>query len=153
MYSTPKSIILVEDDPNDVFFVRHALEAARIQNPLSVFEGGEQIRAHLASQPKEASPVLIMLDLTLSGGETGLDVLAWIREQSEPLSSTPAMVLTGSRRPEDRLDSRRLGAVTFLEKPVTEGTLSDAAQTLGFVIVHERSGQAGARIIKRRDEW
>jgi CheY-like chemotaxis protein len=151
MHSEPRPIVVVDDDPNDVFFIRHALESARIQNPLSVFESAEGVRAYLGALPAGAGPVLIILDLNLSGNESGLDVLTWIREQPEPLSATPTMMLTGSVRPEDREDCRRRGAVTFLEKPVTEATLTSAVQQLGFVIVLTRLGQAGARVIQRRD--
>ena len=142
------SIILVEDDANDVVFVRQALETALIQNPLSVFASAAQVIEHLRSQPQEPGPVLVILDVTLAGAETGLDALAWIRAQPEPLGSTPAMMLTGSLRPGDRDDSRRLGVTTYLQKPVTEPALTRAVQGLGFVTVEH----GGLPVIQRRDE-
>jgi CheY-like chemotaxis protein len=97
------------------------------------------------------APVLVILDLNLAGAETGLDVLDWIRQQPEPLASTPALVLTGSARQRDRDESTRLGAMIFLQKPVTEESLTRAVQSLGFVIVSNlTSGQLGLRIIERR---
>ena len=144
-------IILVEDDANDAFFVRHVLETARIQNALKVFASADDARTHLRAQPAMLAPVLVILDLDLAGGETGLDVLSWIRQQAEPLGSTPALVLTGSDRQQDRDESNRLGAMIFLQKPVTEESLTRAVQSLGFVIVSNlTSGQLGLRIIERR---
>ncbi len=144
-------ILLVEDDPNDAFFVRHALETARIQNPLRVFTSGEQACEHLRLEGGSHPPVLVVLDLHLAGGTGGLDVLAWIRQQSEPLGSTPALILTGSDRQEDRDEGRRLGAMLYLQKPVTEENLTRAVQALGFVVVNNlTAGHLGLRIIERR---
>ena len=151
MHAHIEPIILVEDDVNDVFFVRHALETARIQNPLSVFASAEQAREYLRLQRSMLGPVLVILDLDLAGAETGLDVLQWIRDQPEPLGSTPALILSGSDRQQDRDDSHRLGAMTYLQKPVTEESLTRAVQALGFVIVTNlTSGQLAVRIIERR---
>ena len=143
-------IILLEDDPNDAFFVRHALETARIHNPLSVFASANQAREHFLSQPEGFSPVLIILDLNLSGPETGLELLRWIREQREPLGSTSALILTVSDSQRDREESNRLGAMIYLQKPVTEEHLSRAVQALGFVVVNNiTSGHLGIRTIER----
>ena len=145
-------IVLVEDDPDDAFFVRRSLQAARIRNQLLVFESATQARGHFKSIATAAErPVLVIIDVHLPGGESGIDFLRWLRSQPSQVGATPAMMLTASERPEDREDSSLLGAMLYLRKPVTEETLTSAVQTLGFVIVTSRfSEKVGFRIIERR---
>ena len=144
-------VVLVEDNPDDVVFVRQALEGARIHNPLIVFEDAERAREYLTQPRAPRGPVLLVLDLQLSGNETGLDLLAWLREQPAPLGATPALILTGSERPDDREESYRLGAIVFLQKPVTDDNFIVAVQSLGLVAVSNlTSGQLGFRITEKR---
>lgn len=129
-------IALVEDDPNDAFFVRHAVEAAQIANPLVEYQSAEQARREITTPGASIAPVLFILDVHLSGNESGIDLLQWLREQAgPPLSSTPAIMLTGSDQPEHTTESIRLGATCVLQKPVTEETLIKAVQSLGFTVV------------------
>lgn len=127
--------MLVEDDPNDAAFVRQALEAAQIANPLVEFRSAEEARRGVTTPHTAGAPVLFILDVHLSGNESGIDLLRWLRQQDPPLGSTPALMLTGSDRPEHAAESSQLGAIHFLQKPVTAGTLTDAVQSLGFSIV------------------
>lgn len=144
-------IVLVEDDPNDVFFVRRAMTHARIRNPLLTFGTTALARQEIGrSAAGQGGVVLFIVDLHLPGGESGLDFLRWLRQQGEPLGTTPTIVLTGSQQRDDRDLSAALGAMRYLQKPVTEQTLTDAAQALGFVILTSGLGSVGARIIQRR---
>ena len=152
MPPTLAPIVLVEDDPNDVLFIRHALQHARIENPVVVFSTATEAQEQILSPSYTAAiPVLFMLDMHLPGGLTGLEFLRWLRQQGLPVASTPAMMLTGSDRDDHRAESRRLGANVYLQKPVTEERLTEAVQALGFVVVTNLvSGQMGFRIIERR---
>ena len=146
-----RPIALLEDDPSDAFFVELALKTARIMNPLKIFDSMASMRTFLAGTFADELPALFIVDLHLSGPENGLDFLRWLRQQKSPLGSTPAMMLSGSDRSEDRDESLSLGSMSFLQKPVTETTLTDAVQALGFVIVTSlTSGEVGFRIIERR---
>jgi CheY-like chemotaxis protein len=110
----------------------------------------EAAREHLG-EPGVFAPVLMIVDMHLGGAETGLDFLGWLRRQPPPLGSTPALMLSGSAREQDRADSGRHGAMAFLHKPVTEGILISAVQALGFVIVTSlTAGQMAIRTIERR---
>lgn len=143
-------IVLVEDNADDVFFVRHALEKAKIGNPVIPCRTVVDAQRVLLSKADDDAPALLILDIDLSSGQTGIDLLRWVRSQPPPLGSTPAMLLTGSDRPRDIDEAQSLGATTFLVKPVTEAQLSTAVQTLGFVIMTSlSSGQMGFRIIER----
>lgn len=133
-----------------MFFVRHALEMAKIGNPVVACRSAATARQVLLEKVDEDAPALIILDINLSTGETGIDLLRWVRTQPPPLGSTPAMLLTGSDRPGDIDEAQSLGATCFLVKPVTEQRLSTAVQTLGFVVMTSlSSGQMGFRIIER----
>jgi CheY-like chemotaxis protein len=139
----------MEDCATDAYFVRHALNAAHVVNPLIQFETAADARAHFADTSTFVLPALFIMDVNLAGGETGIEFLRWLRQQLPPLGSTPAMMLTGSMQPEDRSDALMLGAVYFLHKPVNAGALSAAVQSLGFVITN-MVGVTAQRTIERR---
>jgi DNA-binding response OmpR family regulator len=142
-------ILLLEDDADDAHFVRRALQRAHIVNPVIEFSTARSARRHFAD-PSAESPVLVISDVNLPGGETGIDFLRWLRKQRSPLESTPAMMLTGSEREDDRSEAESLGSIYFLRKPVTEERLTTAVQSLGFVI-SSLTGVTTQRTIHRRD--
>jgi CheY-like chemotaxis protein len=143
-------IVLIEDDADDAFFVKHALEMAKIGNPLIACRNAVEARRVLASSSGVEAPALLILDINLSSGENGIQLLGWVRGQPPPIGSTPAMLLTGSSRPGDIDAAQALGATCFLIKPVTGARLASAVQALGFVIMTSTSsGQTGFRIIER----
>src|SRR5256885_17080895 len=82
-----KTILQVEDDPNDVFFLQHAMTKAGVANPVQVATDGQQAIDYLRGAGKFADreqfplPCLVLLDLKLPH-VMGLDVLRWIRQQS-----------------------------------------------------------------------
>jgi CheY-like chemotaxis protein len=142
-------IVLVEDDPSDTFFARQALQEANVGNPLFVFESAAAARRHLVARPSEP-PALLMLDIHLQGGETGLDLLRWVRRQPPPLRITPAIMLTGSHQAEHRLTGNELGILGFLQKPVTNAQLAAAVRALGFEILADAlTGRLWFRIAER----
>ena len=149
MWTGGAAIVLLEDDPNDAFFVRHALEKAHIVNPLITFRTGSEARRELDNGPALQLPALFVMDVNLAAGETGIEFLRWLRHQAPPLGSTPAMMLSGSDSPEDRDEAALLGSIYFLQKPVTAATLTTAVQSLGFVIT-TLTGAATERTIQRR---
>jgi CheY-like chemotaxis protein len=127
-------IVLVEDNRQDASFVRRALESAGISNPLLVFATAHEARDHFDEGRQVELPALFVIDIVLVGGETGIEFLRWVRQQRAPLGTTPAMMLTGSTRPEHQDDAALLGSVYFLIKPVTAATLVAAVQSLGLVV-------------------
>ena len=142
------AIVLLEDDPNDAFFVRHALEQAHIVNPLLAFQTATDARRDLDHGP-DPMPALFVMDVHLAAGETGIEFLRWLRQQPAPLGSTPVMMLSGSDNPGDRDEALSLGSIYFLKKPVTPATLTTAVQSLGFVITN-LTGATTERTIQRR---
>jgi CheY-like chemotaxis protein len=147
MWTGGTAIILLEDDSNDAFFVRHSLEKAHIVNPLVTFQTGSAARQALGS--RLGPPALFVMDVHLAAGETGIEFLRWLRQQPPPLGSTPVMMLSGSDNPGDRDEALSLGSIYFLQKPVTPATLTAAVQSLGFVIT-SLTGVTAKRTIQRR---
>ena len=132
--SSLATVVLLEDDPYDVFFVRRALEKAGFANPIIAFATAEQARRYLEESRPVALPALFVLDVRLADGETGLTFLRWVRQQQSSLGSTPTMMLTGSESPVDRNEAEMLGVASFLQKPVTEEAIVAAVQSLGLVV-------------------
>src|SRR5688572_4680933 len=93
-------LLLVEDNEDDVFIMKRALEGAGVKNPLFVVEDGRQAIDYLQGTGKFADrqlfplPALVFLDLKLPY-VSGFEVLTWIREQPL-LSSVVIVVLTSS---------------------------------------------------------
>jgi len=143
-------VVLVEDDANDAVFVQHALADAKIGNPLVVCRTADEARRYVGTAQRERTPALFILDLFLESGETGLDFLGWLRGQTSPIGSTPVIMLTGSDEPKHRKESLDLGALFFLQKPITPDRLVQAVQTLGLAVMTSMvTGDVGFRIIQR----
>ena len=123
MLAASATILLVEDDPNDVFFLQYAFEQAGIKNPIRVVCDGQEAINYLAGNGKFADrlqypiPALLLLDLKLPV-LMGLDVLRWIKEQAE-LQTIIVIVMTSSKEPTDIQEAYRLGARSYLVKPLS----------------------------------
>src|SRR5580765_8485160 len=115
-----KPILQVEDDPNDVYFLQHAMTKAGVANPIHVASDGQQAIDYLKGAGKFADrdqfplPCLVLLDLKLPH-VMGLDVLKWIRQESG--LSLVVLLLTASAEEADIAAAYRLGANAFLVKP------------------------------------
>jgi CheY-like chemotaxis protein len=122
------TILQVEDDPNDVLFLRRALKKAGVTNPVQSVEDGQQAIDYLrgagpfADRCKFPFPGLLLLDLKLPY-VMGLDVLRWIRQELQ----TPLVViiLTASAENTDIAAAYRLGVNGFLVKPSETAKLEE----------------------------
>jgi CheY-like chemotaxis protein len=115
------TILLVEDEKNDVFFLKHAFKEVGILNPLQVAQDGKEAMDYLSGTGEYADrerfplPCLILLDLKLPR-VMGFEVLKWMREQPE-LKALIVIVLTSSRLEPDIETAYQLGANAYLVKP------------------------------------
>lgn len=131
-----QTILLVEDDPNDVLAIQRAFRKANLSNPLQAVGDGEQAVAYLSGQGIYADreryplPVLVLLDLKMPR-MSGLEVLAWLRQQ-QGLNRLPVVVITSSRENPDINRAYELGANSYLAKPVAFDTLTEMVKTLGL---------------------
>ena len=115
----PHVVLLAEDNPSDVFFVREALTRQKIEFELDVVEDGQAAIAHLCNGdilPNGRRPDLILLDLNLPKRD-GREVLEEIKKDDE-LGRIPVVVLTTSSADEDILRSYQLHANAYVTKPV-----------------------------------
>lgn len=128
--------LLVEDDPNDVELALRGLRRARLQNTIHVARDGAEALDYLFGTGRhvgrkiEEIPHLVLLDLKLPLVD-GLEVLQRIKSDQRT-RSIPVVVLTGSHDSTDIVESRRLGADAFLEKPVDFRRLSEVTPALNF---------------------
>jgi DNA-binding response OmpR family regulator len=131
-----RTILLVEDERNDVFFLEYAFQAAGITNPMQVVEDGQQAIDYLAGIGKFANrtlhpmPCLVLLDLKLPI-KMGLDVLRWIRQQPA-LQTLLVIVLSSSRSAYDVDEAYRLGARSYLVKPLSMNERFEIARAIKY---------------------
>jgi CheY-like chemotaxis protein len=127
-----RAILLVEDNPDDLFLMKRALQSARIINPLIVVETGQEAMDYLGGTGKFADrdsypiPAAVFMDLKLPF-VFGHEVLAWIRRRKE-FESLVVIVLTSSNEASDLNRCYSLGANSYLVKPPTAEQLEARAK-------------------------
>lgn len=130
------AILLVEDNEDDVFLMKHALNGAGVSNPIFVVETGQQAVDYLAGtgafqdRARYPVPVVVFLDLKLPL-MSGHEVLAWIRSQRQ-FESLVVVVLTSSNEPSDVRRSYSLGASSYLVKPLNARQVIDLAKAFNW---------------------
>src|SRR6185503_17371937 len=128
------TILLVEDEENDVFFLKRAFKEVGILHPLHVAEDGQEALDYLSGHGEYADrerfpvPCLILLDLKLPR-VMGFEVLQWIREQPA-LKSLVVIILTSSRLEPDIEKAYKLRANAYLVKPSTPPELRGIATAI-----------------------
>jgi CheY-like chemotaxis protein len=125
-----KTILLAEDNPQDVLLTRRALRKAGVQADLQVVTNGEEALKRMREcqeSPEECCPRLLLLDLRLPRF-SGHEILGWLQQNST--QSVPAVVLSTSSEPSDIERAMRLGASRYLCKPLAAGDLVKLLQEL-----------------------
>ncbi len=126
--------LLVDDNKDDVLLIRRAFEKAKVLNPLHVVNSGEEAIEYLSGNAKYANraeyplPTLVLLDIKMPRVD-GFDVLRWIRLQPE-LSTLRVVILTSSDEMRDVNTAYKLGANSFLIKPVDFERFVEISQAL-----------------------
>jgi two-component system response regulator len=132
----PVDILLVEDNPEDVELTLAAFSRAKLANPVQVASDGLQAldflfcRGQFAQRRPENRPQIVLLDLNLPGLH-GLEVLKRIRAYPRT-RSIHVVVLTVSRRDDHIEEALRLGAASYIVKPVDFQNLTEVTQKLSF---------------------
>jgi two-component system response regulator len=128
-------ILLVEDNPDDIELTRLALQESAITAGLAIAQNGQEALDFLfatgahAGRDLSRPPALVLLDLNLPR-VTGLDVLRAMRAD-ERTRFVPVVVLTSSLEDEDLVESYRLGANSYIRKPIDFEAFQAAARQLG----------------------
>jgi two-component system response regulator len=129
-------ILLVEDNPSDVKLTQRALAQNQITNTLVHAQDGREALDYLFGTGRFAGrdvtdvPAVVLLDLKLPKVD-GLEVLKKIRAD-ERTKLLPVVVLTSSSQEEDVISSYRLGANSYIRKPVDFNRFAEAVRVLGL---------------------
>jgi two-component system response regulator len=144
--SVEGAILLVEDNPHDEELTLRAFRRSGIANTVEVVRDGQEAIDRLLGAGAFAGtslPQLVLLDLKLPKID-GLDVLRSLRA-AERTALLPVVVLTSSVEEQDLVRSYRLGANSFVRKPVDFNQFADAVRQLGlYWMVLNRPAPRGA---------
>jgi CheY-like chemotaxis protein len=113
--------LVAEDDENDAFILKRALEEAGATCPIHFCSNGAEARSYLCGEgayddrKRFALPWLVITDLKMPKVD-GLDLLRWVRGQPE-YRMIPTIVLSASGQFPDIQEAYRLGANSYMVKP------------------------------------
>jgi two-component system response regulator len=131
-----KVILLVEDNPDDEALTIRALRKNNIQNEVVVAHDGVEALDYLfgtgAHEGRDVSilPSVTLLDLKLPKVD-GLEVLKRMRA-NERTQFLPVVILTSSKEEQDLINGYKLGANSYIRKPVDFGQFIEAVRQLGL---------------------
>ena len=131
-----KTILLVEDNPDDEALTIRALRKNNIGNDLTVVRDGAEALEFLfctgayANRDRNNSPQVILLDINLPKVD-GLEVLRRIRAD-ESTRLLPVVILTSSKEQQDMIKGYSLGANSYVRKPVDFDQFVEAVRQLGL---------------------
>jgi CheY-like chemotaxis protein len=142
------TILLVEDNQDDVDLTLWAFQKSNISNRIVVMRNGQEALDYVfaasenAGRDPDALPQVILLDLNLPK-VSGLDVLRALRAD-ERTRRLPVVILTSSRHESDMVESYDLGANSYVRKPVDFAQFVEAARQLGlyWLVLNESAPQA-----------
>lgn len=134
MSGTMKSLLLVEDNPDDELLTVRALKKNNILNDIVVARDGVEALDYLfgtgaySGRDMSVMPQIILLDLKLPKID-GLEVLKRLRT-NEKTQLIPVIILTSSKEETDLVQSYALGANSYIRKPVDFEQFVQAVQQL-----------------------
>lgn len=136
MDDTPRSavILIVEDDPNDVLFLRRALKQADVRQTLRIANDGQEAIDYLSGigrfqdRRKYPLPCLVILDIKLPR-KNGLEVLDWMRHR-EAFADLPVVMVTSSDENGDRDKAEHHRVEAYRVKPVSLDALVRLAREI-----------------------
>lgn len=129
-------LLLVEDNPQDLELTLRALKKANLANSIKIARDGAEALEFLFGSPDhmdqriENGPRIILLDLKLPKVD-GLEVLKYIKSDART-QSIPVIILTSSREQVDISECYKLGANSYIVKPVDFEGFATAVRDLGF---------------------
>lgn len=129
-------ILLVEDSEADIELTLHAFKKAKLSNHVRVVRDGAEAldflfcRNRYAGRKIEEHPQVLLLDLNLPK-ISGIEVLRQIKAE-ERLKKMHVVVLTASQQDRDIVQCRKLGAETYIVKPVNFNNLGEVTAQLNL---------------------
>jgi CheY-like chemotaxis protein len=140
---SPHTILHLDDDENDVLFLKHAFRQAQVQHVLHSVRDGQEAVEFLDAAARQAGigastlPLMSILDLK-TPRKSGYEVLCWIR--SHPvLRPLVVIMLTASANQRDIEKAYASGANAFMVKPAGLDRLTEMVRALDeFWFQHNR---------------
>jgi CheY-like chemotaxis protein len=130
-----KTILLVEDNPQDEMLILRSLRKVNLANQVDVARDGQQALDYLFREGEFAGrsgtdlPTVVLLDINLPR-VNGLEVLERLRVDQRT-SLLPVVILTSSDEEQDRLKSYEQGANSFVRKPLDFAEFAESVARLG----------------------
>jgi two-component system, response regulator len=131
-----KTILLVEDNPDDVMMTMRALKKSNILNEIVVARDGVEALDYLfgtglyEGRDTNIKPQVVLLDLKMPRMD-GIEVLQRMRAD-ERTQLLPVVVLTTSNEEKDVIESYKIGANSYVRKPVDFSQFAEAVHQLGL---------------------
>lgn len=118
MNSTLPLIVAIDDEPDDIFFLRHTLQKVGLPHQFQSYSNGEAavvaLTALCAVETATTFPLVCFVDIKMIG-LSGFDILKWIRSQ-RALDALPVVMYSSSDHPQDVDAARDLGAQAYVKK-------------------------------------
>ena len=131
-----KTILLIEDNLDDIDLTLRALKKNNIKNEIKVLNDGVEALDFLLGRGKykdrdlNSLPAVILLDIKLPKLD-GMEILRQIR-QDEIIKFIPVVILTSSKEEQDLIKSYSLGVNSYVRKPVDFNQFAEAVSHLGL---------------------
>jgi two-component system response regulator len=122
-------ILLVEDDADDAELTKRAFARSRVTNPIEVVRDGSEALERLLGPEAGPLPALVLLDLKLPRVD-GLEAVERLRADART-RLLPIVILTSSREERDLAEGYRLGANSYVRKPVDFAAFEEAIDQIG----------------------
>ena len=140
---TNRTILLVEDNPDDVELTLRALKQYNIRNEIAVVRDGAEALDYLfatgaySDRDTTTMPAVVILDLKLPKVD-GLEVLQRMRAD-ERTKTVPVVILTSSTEEQDMVNGYKFGANSYVRKPVDFTQFVESARQLGlyWLVINE----------------
>jgi CheY-like chemotaxis protein len=135
MQNEPFTVLLVEDDLNDIFLVKRAFKLPELKNPLQIVTDGEEAINYLKGEGKYADravhplPKLIVMDIKMPR-RSGFEVLEWVKDSGRRLHRIPVVIVSSSDDPGDINRAYELGANAYMVKPMDFRAVEHLFQTI-----------------------
>ena len=134
MMNDKASILVIEDEPNDLFFLKRAFSSLETNCQMQAVGDGAEAIDYLrgvddyADRRRFPIPMLILMDLKMPRVD-GFEFLAWLRREPG-LKMIPVVVFSSSNLPQDVKRAYELGANSFVVKLQDNADLPDMLKTL-----------------------
>jgi len=147
MYTKEDTILLVEDNPDDVELTLRAFRKNNIANDIVIARDGAEALEYLfgngvhADRDANDMPRIILLDLKMPKVD-GLQVLERLRAD-ERTRLTPVVILTSSKEEQDLVSGYKSGANSYVRKPVDFNEFTEAVRQIGlyWLLINETPHQ------------